>query len=193
MHISPFIYESKISEGGADYVEDGREIFDDEEMDEQEENRKRNDKSNKKETKKRLRDVNKSTEGNASIRSMFGNVVSMKKEPKIKLDEDDILADILGEINPNDSKTNGSASSTAEASAKANTSASVSKIKEKTEMALVKDYIASFSKAVPRKPVIKSEADDEVNFVYIVAEFFDFFFKLLKLYCEFHRKCWNDY
>lgn len=151
---------------GTGYVEDGREIFDDEEVEEHEDTKKR-DKSNKKEAKKRLRDVNKPVEGNASIRSMFGNVAAKKKEPKVKLDDDDILAGILGEINPHDSKTNGTTSSAAEASTKSKSSSvSANKIKEKTEMAMVKDYIASFSKVVPRKQEVKTETEDDVSSIY---------------------------
>lgn len=145
-------------------MEDGREIFDDEEADLEQQDSKKRNKSNKKENKKRLRDVNKPVEGNASIRNMFGNVVA-KKETKLKLDEDDILADILGEINPNESETNGSTSSTAETSAKSKTSLTkTSKMNDKTEMALVKDYIAKFSKVAPRKQDVKSEAiSDDVS------------------------------
>lgn len=111
-----------------------------------------------------MRDVNKPVEGKSSIRSMFGNAVVKKKET-VKLDEDDILAGILDEINPNDTKMNGSASTSNETNGKSTKSNSVSanKMKEKTEMAMVKDYIASISKAVPRKPEVKSEISDDVS------------------------------
>lgn len=156
---------------GTGYVEDGREIFDDEETEEPEDTKKRN-KSNKKEGKKRLRDVNKPAEGSSSIQSMFGNVVAKKKEAKVKLDEDDILAGILGEIDPNDSKTS-NGHSTGESSS--NASASANKIKEKTEMAIVKDYIASFSKVAPRKPEVQMEIGDDVSTVTINFFWFGLF------------------
>lgn len=105
--------------------------------------------------------MNKPVDGNGSIRSMFGNVVAKKKEPKVKLDEDDILAGILDEIDPNDSKMNGNASGTAEASGTKSTSLASNKMKEKTEMAMVKDYIANFTKSVPRKKDAVAEANDD--------------------------------
>lgn len=145
---------------GTGYVEDGREIFDDEDGEEEYEDNKKRDKSKKKENKKRLRDVNKPVDGNGSIRSMFGNAVVKKKEIKVKLDEDDILAGILGEINPNDSKQGGNA--TNENGTKA--SATSNKLNEKTEMALVKDYLSNLSKAAPRKTQVKTESvDDDVS------------------------------
>lgn len=108
--------------------------------------------------------MNKPVEGNASIRSMFGNVVAKKKEPKVKLDDDDILAGILGEIDPNDSKVNASGSGVAESSTKPKASIGTHKMKEKTEMAMVKDYIANFSKSVPRKKDVKTESiEDDVS------------------------------
>lgn len=161
---------------GTGYVEDGREIFDDEEIEEQEEATKKRDKADKKGAKKRLRDVNKPAEGNASIRSMFGNVSAQKKEAKVKLDDDDILADILGEINPNESNANGNGSTMATPTAgtsgrSSKSSVSDSKLKEKTEMAMVKDYIANISK-VTRKSNVKSEVDDDVSqFVYFFHSF----------------------
>lgn len=161
---------------GTGYIEDGREIFDDEEAEEPEESKKRN-KSNKKEGKKRLRDVNKPAEGSASIQSMFGNVKAKKKEATVKLDEDDILADILGEIDPNDTKTN-NGHSAGEGSSKA--SASSNKMKEKTEMARVKDYIASFSKVVPRKQDVKMEIGDDVSkYFHFGSVFFHLKFKIV--------------
>lgn len=132
--------------------------------------------------------MNKPAEGNASIRSMFGNVAAKKKETKVKLDDDDILAGILDEIKPNDSKTNGNTSSTVQSSVdNSKSSVSVNKMKEKTEMALVKDYIASFSKVVPRKKETKTEKDDDVS-----SHLSDFVVEI-KIHYEILRKCWNVY
>lgn len=143
---------------GTGYVEDGREIFDDEDAEAELEETKKRDKANKKETKKRVRDVNKPVEGNASIRSMFGNVVAKKKDTKVNINEDDILADILGEINPEKNDN-----TISEASSKAKATVTTDKMNKKTEMAIVKDYIANFSKAVPRKSEPKNEASDDVS------------------------------
>ena len=147
---------------GTGYVEDGREIFDDEEAEMDEEESRKREKEKKKGNKKRVRDVNKPVEGNASIRSMFGNVVAKKKENKVNINEDDILADILGEINP---ESNGNSSTSTATTSKSNTSSVAgSKMNKKTEMALVKDYLGSFSKAVPRKQETKSESiSDDVS------------------------------
>lgn len=146
---------------GTGYVEDGREIFDDEDAEVEYEETKKRDKANKKESKKRLRDVNKPADGNASIRNMFGNVAGKKKETQVKLDDDDILASILGEIDPNDSKSNGNTNVTESGS---KSSVLINKVKEKTEMAMVKDYIANFSKTAPRKKEVKPEStSDDVS------------------------------
>lgn len=163
-----YIFFIPISDGTG-YVEDGREIFDDEDADDSDDAAKKRDKGDKKRAKKRLRDVNKPAEGKASILNMFGNASVKKKDAKVKLDDDDILADLLGEINPNEA--NGSASAMTSAglagpSGKLTSKPTVSdnKMKEKTEMALVKDYLASFKNVVPtRKSTVKSEMEDDVR------------------------------
>lgn len=98
---------------------------------------------------------------------MFGKASTKKKETKVNLEDDAILANILNEINPQGSSANGSAmaaSPSTSAGKSGNSSISNSKLKEKTEMALVKDYIANISKVVStRKPNVKSEADDDVS------------------------------
>lgn len=146
---------------GTGYVEDGREIFDEEYDEDDDENSKKNEKTKKseKQNKKRLRDINKPVDGNGSIRSLFGNVTATKKE-KVKLEDDDILADILGEIEPNGS--NGTASSTKDGTAK------VTQGKKIDEMALVKEYMANFTKSVQRKPETKKEStsDDVSSLLY---------------------------
>lgn len=147
---------------GTGYVEDGREIFDDEDVDAEHEETKKREKANKKESKKRLRDVNKPVDGNSSIRSMFGNVVAKKKETKVNLDDDDILASVLGEIDPENSKSNENRTATESKSFVATTN-----LNKKTEMAMVKDYMANLSKAVPRKKEVKADSTSDD-----VSEFF---------------------
>lgn len=165
---------------GSGYVEDGREIFDDEDNEDHENAATKRDKSDKKRAKKRLRDVNKPTEGSASILSMFGNA-TIKKKDVVKLDDDEILAGLLGEIDPNESTASGSATTASVAGTSGRpsktSSLSDSKLKEKTEMALVKDYIASISKVVPtRKSTVKSEIDDEVRQIYLNIFLSEFLF-----------------
>lgn len=108
--------------------------------------------------------MNKPVEGNASIRSMFGNVSTKKKDTKVKLDNDDLLADILNEINPNESEGSGSKNSATEMNSKPKSSVSATKMNEKTEMALAQDYIAKLSRSVPRKKEVKTEStSDDVS------------------------------
>lgn len=66
-----------IMQDGTGYVEDGREIFDD---DEEDLPRKSVNKSKKGENKKRLRDISDPVQGKGSIKSLFGNAVPKKKE-----------------------------------------------------------------------------------------------------------------
>lgn len=147
---------------GSGYVEDGRDIFDDDEQDGAEDERKTEKRSKKRESKKRLRDVNKPVDGNGSIRSLFGNVVPKKKDSNVKLEEDDILADILGEIGPGTSNSKEVGAAT---NGKATTShSSVTTLSEKSEMAKVKEYMQSFKKNLPEKSIVKDEnADDDVS------------------------------
>lgn len=147
---------------GDGYVEDGREIFDDDDdVDEVDDKRKKGGK--KAESKKRLRDVNKSVEGKGSIRKLFGNAVpKKKKEANVKLEEDDILADILGEIHPDGSKS--TSDGTAKNGGASSSTATYTRLTEKSEMAKVKEYMQSFSKNIPKKPAIKDDtADDDVS------------------------------
>lgn len=147
---------------GTGYVEDGREIFDDEEDEDDDDNdkSKKNDKLKKseKKVKKRLRDINKPADGSGSIRTMFGNVTAAKKE-KVKLEDDDILADVLGELESNGSNSNGASTS------KDNGNAKISQAKSKLDdIALAKEYMANFSKSIQRKSDIKKESiSDDVS------------------------------
>lgn len=63
---------------GTGYVEDGREIFDDD--DEEDLPRKNVNKSKRGDNKKRVRDVSDPVQGKGSIKSLFGNAVPKKKD-----------------------------------------------------------------------------------------------------------------
>lgn len=63
---------------GTGYVEDGREIFDDD--DEEDLPRKSANKSKRSENRKRLRDSSDPVQGKGSIKSLFGNAVPKKKD-----------------------------------------------------------------------------------------------------------------
>lgn len=86
---------------GTGYVEDGREIFDDDGDDADDAGDKKSKPSSKgeKKSKKRLRDINAPAQGDGNIKRMFGNAANkVKSNAKAKLAEDDILTDILGEM-----------------------------------------------------------------------------------------------
>ncbi|KAH8359207.1 hypothetical protein KR093_005263, partial [Drosophila rubida] len=94
-----------IEDDGTGYAEDGRDFFEDEDeySDEGEE-----EASNKKKkggaAKKRPRGSDKPAKGKASIRNLFSNAVPKKADVKNSVKDDDVLADLLGEIKkePND-------------------------------------------------------------------------------------------
>ncbi|KAG8221963.1 hypothetical protein J437_LFUL007804 [Ladona fulva] len=85
---------------GAGYVEDGREIFDDDMDDEaisqaSKKTPKGRTKKNEKFSKESAAEVGKSN----NIRSMFMNIPTKKKKEVVKLDEDKILGDLMQELN----------------------------------------------------------------------------------------------
>lgn len=98
---------------GTGYVEDGREIFDDE-YDEgtgdgqsKASGSSRNKPSEPK-SKKRLRDINAPVNDKSNIKRLFGNAAANKKSDSApKLAEDDILSDILGEMDTADNVSAG--------------------------------------------------------------------------------------
>ncbi|XP_030374617.1 DNA polymerase alpha catalytic subunit [Scaptodrosophila lebanonensis] len=90
-----------IEDDGTGYAEDGRDFFEDEDeySDEEGAGGKAGNK-NKKEgnAKKRARESDKPAKGKASIRNLFSNAVPKKADVKSSVKDDDILADILGEM-----------------------------------------------------------------------------------------------
>lgn len=183
---------------GSGYVEDGREIFDEidefEETDERSSKKRKGEKSKPQENKKRLRDINKPTEGKGSIRSLFGNASSKKKEPQVKLGEDDILAGILGEIGPEASSSSGTKVEAGPSEVKKGTSASRAKLDAKTEVLMMKQYMANLTKTVPKnQTAVKNEAtsDDDVSAEFSFLSFvqqIDFNF----IFCVIQRKCSSE-
>lgn len=150
-----FLYLFFLLSDGSGYYEDGREIFDDEDNEIDEREAKKRDKTKKSENhKKRLRDVNKPVEGNASIRSLFNNATTKKRD--VKINEDDILTNILGEIDSKDSQANGNTGNSLHNDVKP--SKSIMRMNEKIE---VKKYMESFAESY-RKPETKidSTSDD---------------------------------
>lgn len=167
---------------GTGYVEDGREIFDDVESDEEEitgKAKKRRSEASEAKSKKKLRDVNKPVEGTGAIRKMFGKVQG-KDKSQVKLDEDNILADILGEIGPESQPAASSANKSTSAGPSAS-SQTRKTLNAKTEMAIVKEYMQNFNKSVQKKTEAKPQAvnDDVSTFLARLASsklFNDIFF-----------------
>lgn len=84
---------------GTGYVEDGREIFDEDCGDD--EPKASGSKSSKGDAKakKRLRDINApASDSKSNIKRLFGNAANKRSDAAPKLMEDDILSDILGEM-----------------------------------------------------------------------------------------------
>lgn len=162
-------FYSFVDADGTGYVEDGREIFDDVESDEddlpQKSKKRKSETEMGNKSKKRLRDVNKPVDGNASIRKMFGNVAATKtkKEAAGKLEDDDILAGILGEIGP-DSES-GVESSSVSSKPKTETTKANTSLNARTEMAIVKEYMQKFNKssATKKSEPTKQSAKDDVK------------------------------
>lgn len=84
--------EDDNGEGG--YYEDGREIFDDDDQ------QPADSKESKKKSNKRTRDAEKKevVKGKSSIKNMFSKVTAKRKEGNANISEDNVLAEILGEL-----------------------------------------------------------------------------------------------
>ncbi|XP_017466607.1 PREDICTED: DNA polymerase alpha catalytic subunit [Rhagoletis zephyria] len=157
-----------IEDDGTGYAEDGRDFFEDEDEYSEEEIDDKKDK-NKKNSKKRPREGDKPVKGKSSIRNLFSNAVP-KKTKVTSLAEDNILADILGEMhgNPKSSTSNGikNASETEVKSTGVIAPARiVSKSTRKSDAALAKEYMNSFINNIKMsEPVKKPEeaSDDEL-------------------------------
>ncbi|XP_055541188.1 DNA polymerase alpha catalytic subunit [Wyeomyia smithii] len=76
---------------GYGYVENGREVFDEDELEEQPASRT---KEKSKKGKKRAREESTPVAGRKSLKNYFNK----ERESKVKISDDDVLADILGEI-----------------------------------------------------------------------------------------------
>lgn len=143
---------------GTGYVEDGRDIFDDE--DEYDAGptsasaKAKDSKTKDGNKKRRLRDINAPEKGKSSIKSLFNNIVpSKKKETTIKLNEDDILTDILDELD------------TGKPSGKSPNSVALQQNGGRDEAKIVQNYLKNFTKTV-RAPIAKkpdgNTSDDEM-------------------------------
>ncbi|XP_017081983.2 DNA polymerase alpha catalytic subunit [Drosophila eugracilis] len=129
-----------IEEDGTGYAEDLRDFFEDE--DDYSDNEEKGKDSKKKKGvaphgKKRAREDEKPVKGKASIKNLFSNAVPKKVDIKNSVKDDDILADILGEIKEEPA-------STSEKVEKIIAPAKISVSSRKSEAAAAKDYMNSF-------------------------------------------------
>uniref|UniRef100_A0A1B0BBM8 DNA polymerase n=1 Tax=Glossina palpalis gambiensis TaxID=67801 RepID=A0A1B0BBM8_9MUSC len=131
-----------IEDDGTGYVEDGRDFFEDEDNYSGGEEAGSSKRDKKKGTRKRAREDEKRVKGKGSIRSLFSNAVP-KKATAVSIKDDDILADILGELQDNTSikgnsiKETGAPKVTAPARIISNSS-------KKANDAAANDYMNSF-------------------------------------------------
>jgi len=125
---------------GTGYAEDLRDFFEDEdEYSDGEEDRK--DSKKKKGVapigKKRPREAEKPAKGKASIKNLFSNAVPKKADIKNSVKDDDILADILGEMKEEPAETS-------EKVEKVIAPAKIAVASRKSDAAAAKEYMNSF-------------------------------------------------
>ena len=154
---------------GTGYAEDGRDFFEDEDDYSDDDTGKTSDRNQKKGAKKRPRDSDKPVKGKASIRNLFSNAVP-KKTTAASIKDDDILADILGELQgqSNEASTS-SGPSTSSAGDKTSRVIAPAKIvsNRKSDATLAKEYVNNFmnnlkTKEPAKKSTDKGNSDDEL-------------------------------
>ncbi|KAH8330419.1 hypothetical protein KR067_002230, partial [Drosophila pandora] len=135
-----------IEDDGTGYAEDGRDFFEDEDDysdagEEEEKTKGKKKKGVSANSNKRPRESDKPAKGKASIKNLFSNAVPKKVDIKTSVKDDDILADILGEIK----EEPGEKSTKVE---KVIAPAKIAAVTRKSEAAAAKDYMNSFLKNI---------------------------------------------
>ncbi|XP_017119896.2 DNA polymerase alpha catalytic subunit [Drosophila elegans] len=133
-----------IEEDGTGYAEDHRDFFEDEdEFSDNEEEPK--DRTKKKgvapNSKKRPREAEKPAKGKASIKNLFSTAVPKKPDIKNSVKDDDILADILGEMKEEPAETTGKVENVI-------APAKIAVASRKSDAAAAKEYMNSFLKNI---------------------------------------------
>lgn len=89
-----------VDDDGSGYVEDGREVFDEENDDDIFTSSKGKKSKKKKDSSAKSKGALSASHGSGSIKAMLMNVPAKRKktEPQVRLDEDDVLGDILQDL-----------------------------------------------------------------------------------------------
>ncbi|XP_030562454.1 DNA polymerase alpha catalytic subunit [Drosophila novamexicana] len=152
-----------IEDDGTGYAEDGRDFFEDE--DDYSDNEQGQSDGKKKKAgngKKRSRDSDTGpAKGKASIRNLFSNALPKKTDIKNSVKDDDILADILGEIKEEPAGDAGSTPQQHKVIAPAKIMAAT----RKSDAAAAKEYMNSFLSNIKKQEQQRKKdagSDDEM-------------------------------
>ncbi|EAT39994.1 AAEL008247-PA [Aedes aegypti] len=139
---------------GYGYVENGREVFDEDELEDEGPSRsKKKDKGQK--GKKRTREEVTPATGRKSLKNFFNK----EREAKVKIADDDALADILGEINSE--KDGGQNESTSKQSKEIRPMKMPTKPKPVDKDEEMRKYMENFSKNIKKSEKVEEADSDE--------------------------------
>ncbi|XP_055614438.1 DNA polymerase alpha catalytic subunit [Uranotaenia lowii] len=142
------------------YVENGREVFDEDELDMEGSSSRKGNKSDKKKGKKRGReDTTPASSGPVTGRKSLKNYFNKERESKAKIADDDILADILGEIKSSDGA--GGESSVIQPVKEIRPMKMVTKPKPVSKDEEMKKYMENFSKNIKKTEKVEENDSDE--------------------------------
>lgn len=139
---------------GYGYVENGREVFDEDELEDEGPSRsKKKDKSQK--GKKRSREETTPATGRKSLKSFFNK----ERETKVKIADDDVLADILGEISSD--KNGGQTETSSNTTKEIRPMKMPAKPKPVDKDEEMRKYMENFSKNIKKSEKVEEADSDE--------------------------------